>query len=232
MQIEALKECGVRNIEIDFSYFLKADLDGFDNIIVNSGKTKKVTADKYYSTIKEYSSSYKFSVLQYDVQHVALNLSYYNMGIDMNIPNLVPIIHDNYSIGMTYLSPMLKSDIVALGRGVGNLEEDELLKKLPSKNKYHGIAKTRWFGKVHSVDTTSWLSLLRTGKTYIQTPKGKKEIKKESGEMLDAIMDNYEYISKCGVTINNTTKDKLKTPIALYYMPLLESMGYFDKNFR
>lgn len=202
------------------------------NVMINSGKNKHFTADEYYSTILEWQESFNFIPLQYDGKDIRMNLSYYHMGVSMGVKNLIPIVTGDYKAGMNYLTPQLKSDMVALGKGIGNVEEDDDIKKLP-RLKYHGLGKFRWLGKVHSVDTPTWLSLLKNNKTYVMTHNDKIETSIGQPEFNSAIIDNQEYIRRCriGSLPEPDTLDKLKLPIALYYMPLCSKLGILEKNF-
>lgn len=234
-QAEALYECGVRNVCFDLNFFKRSKLHPMVefNVLINSGKNKHFTADEYYGTILEWQESFNFTPLQYDGDDIKMNLSYYNMGVSMGVKNLIPIITGDYKVGMNYLTPQLKSDVVALGKGLGNTEEDDDLKKLP-RVKYHGLGKFRWLDKkVHSVDTPTWLSLLKNNKTYSLSYNDKIEVQYGTPEFIRACNSNLEYLNRCEVSVihSHTSKDKLKLPIALYYMPLCEKLGIYEKNF-
>lgn len=231
-QAEALYECGVRNVCLDLSFFKKSKMHPMMefNVMINAGKNKHFDAEQYYRTIREWRESFNFTVLQYDSKDIRLNTSYYHMGSD--ISGLIPIIHGDYRVGMNYYTPMLKTDYIALGNGKGKLEEDDEIKKLPNKFKYHGLGKFRWLGKTHSVDTPTWLSLLKNNKTYVMIGNQKVEVQYEDHNFHQAIRDNISYVNRCEIPVRPFgTKEKLKAPIALYYMPLCESLGIFEKNF-
>jgi hypothetical protein len=128
---------------------------------------------------------------------------------------------------------MLKTSYIALGKGLGNTEEDDLVRKLPKDYKYHGLGKFRWLGKVHSVDTPTWLSLLRNNKTYVMIGNDRIETTIGEPNYHRARLVNSDFEATCGIRNSAVpdTKDKLKIPIALYYMPLCKSLGIYEKNF-
>jgi len=156
-----------------------------------------------------------------------------------------PILTSNY---LQHLSQIKLTDFdrtILLGKMTGNIEEDEQVRKLPGGHKYHGLAKGRWLkglamaqNKIQSVNSSTWLSGVRGRKTDVFNglsillgDKGKADI-----TILERVLSNHkDELEQCQIykseVLSGQYSALLKLPIALYYIPMLSSLGVSSQNF-
>lgn len=209
----------------------------FEKIIINPGQGVQV--DDYYRFLIEKKDAYDIAV-QYDVPgDMFMNKKLYEKAINEKVPNVIPVLHVNYLQAITGLG-LNEDDMVALGKMRGNIEEDEQIKRLSPRFKYHGLAKGRLIRNrmLSSIDSSMWLSGARGRKT--QTLSGVTlffGIKGRQGvSALTQACNNYkEELNICKIRtediMHGTYHAILKAPIAFYYRPLLKSINSFDDNF-
>jgi len=237
-QVNALLECGVKNILISYQYNKGHILelkDKFRGIGVIAGKIENV--DKYYRWVQDHKWDEIDFFTQYDVPNdMEQTIKYYLKGEDIGI---TPILTVNYLQHLSRLK-LEEGRTVVLGKMGGNIEEDEQLRKLPSDYNFHGLAKGRWIKSMNikSVNSSTWLSGVRNRKTDVYGlpsiefgEKGKHDIAGRE----HAIGKYSGFLQKCGVEEESVRLGEysalLKAPIALYYKPMLSALGFSSENF-
>jgi len=241
-QARALRECGVKNVMISYQYCHEAFDDYvamFDGIGVISGKIDNV--DKYYDWARLNRGLTNF-IAQYDVpMSIALTLKYYLKALRDKI-SVSPILTSNYLQHLSQISLTDFDRTILLGKMTGNIEEDEQVRKLPSGHKYHGLAKGRWVRNniinIKSVNSSTWLSGVRGRKTDVYNfysillgNKGKGDI-----AILERTLEFHkDELEQCKIHKDEVLAGEysalLKLPIALYYIPMLASLGAASQNF-
>lgn len=239
-QARALKECGVKNVLLSYKYCKEAFdiyLSMFEGIGVIPGKIDNV--DKYYDWAK-LNLSVDF-ITQYDMPlDMEKTIKYYEKAGGIGV---VPVLTENY---LQHLGRLKTVDgPVVLGKMRGNIEEDEQLRKLPTNMHYHGLAKGRWVkdmnklqNKIISVNSSTWLSGVVGRKTDVykdtQVLLGNKG--RSESATLQRILEKYKYsIEECSISQEKVLEGKyselLKLPLALYYRPMLQALGFSSENF-
>jgi len=243
-QARALKECGVKNVMISYQYCHESFDDYaamFDGIGVISGKIDNV--DTYYGWARLNRGLTDF-IAQYDVpMSISLTLKYYLKALRDKI-SVSPILTSNYLQHLSQISLTDFDRTILLGKMTGNIEEDEQVRKLPGGHKYHGLAKGRWVTNplinIKGVNSSTWLSGVRGRKTEVWQGmigslllgnKGKGDI-----AILERVLDNHkDELEQCQIhksaVLSGQYSALLKLPIALYYIPMLSSLGVASQNF-
>jgi len=244
-QARALRDCGVKNVMISYQYCHEAFDDYasmFDGIGVISGKIDNV--DTYYDWARLNRGLTDF-IAQYDIpMDIRLTMKYYEKALKSRI-SVSPILTSNY---LQHLSQIKLTDFdrtILLGKMTGNIEEDEQVRKLPSGHNYHGLAKGRWVTNplinIISVNSSTWLSGVRGRKTDVwdyhigSVLLGKKG--KGDRAILERVLDNHkDELEQCQIhkaeVMAGEYSALLKLPIALYYIPMLSSLGAASQNFQ
>ena len=241
-QARALKECRVKNVMLSYQYCHEAFDDYaamFDGIGVISGKIDNV--DPYYNWARLNRGLTDF-IAQYDVpMNISLTMKYYEKTLKDRI-SVSPILTSNY---LQHLSQIKLTDFdrtILLGKMTGNIEEDEQVRKLPGGHKYHGLAKGRWVTSllinITGVNSSTWLSGVRGRKTDVW--KGPSILLGDKGKgdraILERILDIHkDELEQCQIhkseVLSGQYSALLKLPIALYYIPMLSSLGFASQNF-
>ena len=236
-QARALRECGVKNVLLSYKY-CKGAFDiykgMFEGVGVIPGKLDNV--DDYYNWVKLNMKQCDF-ITQYDVpMNMDLTLKYFEKGIDTGIS---PVLTVNY---MQHLGLLNIHDgrTIVLGKMGGNIEEDEQVRRLPTQHNYHGLAKGRWKDKpnITSINSSTWLSGVVGRKSDVykgtQILLGNKG-RSESATLQRILQQNKDNIEECSISPSQVMVGKyselLKLPIALYYKPMLASLGASSQNF-
>lgn len=234
-QARALKECGVRNVMLSYQYCRESfnDYVGmFTRIGVISGKIDNVNT--YYDWAKLNIKLCNF-IAQFDVpMNMEITIKYYEKcrGI------VSPVLTVNYAQHMSRLGNT-DNDIILLGKMTGNIEEDEQVRRL-QPHIYHGLAKGRWIknNQIDSTNSSTWLSGVRGRKTDVFKGQSLLLGHKGKGEtaILERVLDNHkDELEQCQIRKSTVLEGEysalLKLPIALYYIPMLSSLGAFSQNF-
>jgi len=236
-QAKALKDCGVKNILLSYQYCKEAFdmyVGMFEGIGVIPGKIDNV--DMYYKWVNLNKRLCDF-ITQYDVpMDMDLTLKYFTKGERYGIS---PVLTVNY---MQHLGLLNIHDgrTIVLGKMGGNIEEDEQVRRLPNQYDYHGLAKGRWKDKpnITSINSSTWLSGVvgRKSDVYKGTQillghKGRSEL----STLQRILQQNKDNIESCSISPSQVMEGKyselLKLPIALYYKPMLASLGASSQNF-
>jgi len=236
-QARALKECGVKNVLLSYQYCKEAFdvyVHLFDGIGVIPGKIDN--ADDYYRWAKLNIKLCDF-ITQYDLpMNMDITIKYYNKGKESGIS---PVLTVNY---MQHLGLLDIHDgrTIVLGKMGGNIEEDEQVRRLPTQHKFHGLAKGRWKDKpnIDSINSSTWLSGVVGRKSDVY--KGSQVLlghkgRSESATLQRILQQNKDNIQSCSISPSQVMEGKyselLKLPIALYYKPMLSSLGSSSQNF-
>lgn len=235
-QARALRDCGVMNVLLSYQYCHESfdDYVGmFDRVGVISGKIDNV--NKYYSWAKLNINLCQF-IAQYDIpMDMESTIRYFEKGRGI----VSPVLTVNFAQHMSRLGN-LDNDIVLLGKMTGNIEEDEQVRRLPP-HVYHGLAKGRWVrnSKIDSTNSSTWLSGVRGRKTDVYNFYSILLGNKGKGDraILERTLDTHkDELEKCQVQRSAVLEGEyaalLKLPIALYYIPMLASLGAASQNFR
>ncbi len=236
-QSSVLREAGVKNIFLNHKY-VHSNLDkiakGFEGVVISAGEY--VTASDYYSFIDKLPEHYL--KLQADNNDPATNYTLFNEG--KHIDNLIPVFHGNYSANLQVFKGVEGIHTIALGSMDGIIVEDEGLKRLPPKYKYHGLGKGRWWNnpRVDSVDSSTWLSGVRGRKTDVfrgpQITFGKKGLTNKSTvqSVLKQNAANLELVGvKAEEILEGDYNSLMKVTLAVYYIPMFKSLDIFKDNF-
>jgi len=244
-QARALRDCGVKNVMLSYQYCHESFDDYaamFEGIGIIPGKIDNV--DKYYSWAKLNRGLTDF-ISQYDIpMDITLTMKYYEKALKSRI-SVSPILTSNYLQHLSQISLTDFDRTILLGKMQGNIEEDEQVRKLPMGHKYHGLAKGRWVTNplinITSVNSSTWLSGVRGRKTDVwQGHIGSLLLgNKGKGDrsILERVLTNHkDEIEICQVQRTAVLAGEydalLKLPIALYYMPMLESLQSYSQNFQ
>lgn len=238
-QVKALKKAGVKNIMLTYKFVgerAKDYANGFENVMLGPGFDSD--KDKYH----EFLEDWEYDALQYD-DHLDPMKNYNNWkeGIDYK-ENIIPILHGNYLQALSLFKPNYKGDKYALGKAISRTKEDDQLRQLPQNFSYHGLAKGRWIknrtNMIDSVDSTTWTSGVKGRKTDVW--KGQSLLFGDKGKnnrsMIQlACQKNLIYLSKAGLDpkelLSGGIDSLTMAPLALYYMPMLYDLGYYQENF-
>ena len=230
-QANLLKEVGVKNIMISYKY-VKNPFPGFN--IMTSGKG--TDPFKYYDWISDNSEVIEHALQWDDPTNIENNKIWFEKGRQLGI---VPIIHKDWFQSISK-GDFTEGKVIALGSLAGKIEENESLRKLPTKYKYHGLGKGRWANvkSVQSVDSSTWLSGVRGRKTDVFQKEaltfGDKGRTDKTKVQL-AVEYHKSFVEKTGLDLKKLQAGEydqlMKATMALYYMPMFKSLGIYDDNF-
>lgn len=162
------------------------------------------------------------------------------MALDRGLDNIIPILHEDYLVHLNYLKPILKTNIIALGRGKDHETEDSDFERIDKSFQYHGLAKVRWLSRDKpptSVDSPTWLNPVRNGKIQLKLRDGYSEVHvSEHNTILDSVEENKDFVERCNCKLvelkfRQNHKLLLKLSLALHYMPLLKQLNMLEENF-
>jgi hypothetical protein len=231
-QADLLKSVGVKHIMISYRY-VKKPYEGFESIMATPGKG----ADpfQYYQWVEEQGKN--ITALQWDdPTNIENNKIWYDKGAHLGI---IPVIHGDWFRSIQR-GEFEEGKLIALGRLAGKIEEDETLKKLPTKYIYHGLGKGRWTKNksLQSVDSSTWLSGVRGRKTDVFQRESLTFGKKGQGDRgrIQIALDYHKaYAKKVGLDLKalqaGEYEQLMKATISLYYMPMFKSLGIYEDNF-
>ncbi len=238
-QAKILARCGVKNAFLNHKYVKKniAKMSVFfDKTLVSPSHVYNEA--EYYDWLEDTYPPHQLA-LQYDYDDPIVNMKSFKEGKEYK-ENLIPIFHGRYSENLTLFKPLLiDGNIIALGRMKGMIEEDEMLRRLPSNYDYHGLGKGRWANKnIHSVDSSTWLSGVRGRKTDVfkgqQITFGKKGLTNKSYVQM-ALTKYSNHVKTVGLkqeeVLEGDYNSLMKVTLAVYYMPMFESLGIYKDNF-
>lgn len=244
-QRDVLKECGVKNISVSYK-FVKKDYalyrEMFQSLIISPGVGKRnFTSTEYNEFLQSISPEESFNLaLQYDEPgETKRTMSYYHEALEQGLDYIVPILCEDYMVHLNYIKPILKSDILALGKGRDIESEDKDYEQIQGEYQIHGLSKARWLKfntPPASVDSTTWLNPVKNGKLMVYLKDGVSEISVRDIKVIqEAMEENKDFAEKCNLRISQlATKDHkafLKAGLALYYMPLFANLNMLSSNF-
>tara|TARA_R110002020_G_scaffold472968_1_gene701610 strand:- start:1506 stop:2270 length:765 start_codon:yes stop_codon:yes gene_type:complete len=242
--LEALRDCGVKNVMLSFRYSYANIVkfrDNFDSIFVVAGT--KSDPDKYHQWLKDKKEYYDYAT-QFDVfYNMKETMKYYNQEREMGIDWTLPVLQENYSNHLALLRPK-KDDYLCLGEVHGKLETEDQIRKLPRNVIYHGLAKGQFLEKrmFTSLDTSGWISAAMSKKCEIWNgsstysmmfgEKG-KGMKPQLQHSLEMYSDNLEKLNiKKQNILDNEYYSLLKITFPLLYYPMCKRMGIYEENFK
>lgn len=231
-QADLLREVGVKHIMISYKY-VKTPYEGFESIMATPGSN----ADpfKYYDWVKEQGDN--ITALQWDdPTNIENNKIWFDKASHLGV---IPVIHGDWFRSIQ--KGEFKDDqLIALGNLQGKIEEDETLKKLPTKYRYHGLGKGRWTknNNLTSVDSSTWLSGVRGRKTDVFQREslvfGKKG-QGDKGRIQIAVNYHKSFAKKVCLDVKELQAGEysqlMKASFALYYMPMFKSLDIYESNF-
>ena len=242
--LEALVECGVKNVMLSFKYSyanITKFKDKFDSIFVVAGTGTE--PDRYHELLIKHKELYDYAT-QFDVFYdMAETMKYYKKEREMGIDWTLPVLQENYLNHISMLRPESGS-YVCLGEIRGKLETEDQIRKLPANLNYHGLAKGKYISQTKmfkSIDTSAWISAAMSKKTEVWNNnststmlfgnKGKGMI-----PMLRHCCSIYKnYMDKINVTVDNVIDCEyyslLKIPFALLFMPMCKQFNILEENF-
>ena len=243
--LEALSECGVRNVMLSFRYSyanITKFRDKFDSIFVVAGVGTE--AERYHDLLKKHRENYDFAT-QFDVFYDMENtIKWYKKERETGIDWTLPVLQGNYLNHLSMLRPQSGS-YVCLGEIKGKLETEDQMRKLPANLKFHGLAKGKYIGrgnKFESIDTSAWISAAMSKKTEVWNNNSTSSIffgDKGKG-MIPIVRHNCEkykeYMEKIKIktddVINSEYYTLLKLPFAVLFMPMCKSYNIYEENFK
>lgn len=241
--LEALQECGVKNVMLSFRYSyanISKFRDKFDSIFIVAGT--KSDPDKYHEFLKKKKELYDYAT-QFDVfYNMKDTMSYLNKEREMGIDWTLPVLQENYLNHLSVLRPK-KDDYVCLGEVHGKLETEDQIRKLPRNVKYHGLAKGKYLEKrlFDSLDTSGWISAAMSKKCEIWNGSstysmffGKKGrgMKPQLQHSLEMYSDNLEKLNiKKSDVLEDEYYSLLKISFPLLYIPMCKRLGIYEENF-
>lgn len=240
-QANILEQSGIKNVAVSYKFVKKNIKDfrkRFSGVILNTGSgARKFEAEEYYDFVKENKDNYNMA-LQYDEPgEIRRTMSYYHMALERDI-NVVPILHEDYEVALNFLRPILKSQTIALGKGLDIDSENKCFEALDKQYQYHGLSKARWLKHEKppvSVDSTTWLNPVRNGKLQLRTNDGYEEVHvTDYGKIQDSMDLCKDYVKKCNLSFLEIKFGRheglLKASLALHYLPMFDEMKIYDKN--
>lgn len=243
VQRDILHECGVKNVSVNYKTVKKEQqlfANIFDNIILHSGSgAKNFTSEEYNDFIKQNLDIFK-TYIQYDEPgETKRTMSYYHQALEQGLENIIPILCEDYLVHLNYLKPILKSNIIALGKGRDIDSEDKDYEQLIGGYTIHGLSKARWLNfntPPASVDSTTWLNGVKNGKLQVKLKDGFTEISIRDIRVIgEAMEENKDFVDRCNLKISQlAAKDHkafLKASLCLNYMPHLKDLEMFEENF-
>lgn len=243
--LEALSQCGVRNVMLSFKYSyanIKKFRDKFDSIFVVAGTGTE--PDRYHDLLIKHKENYDYAT-QFDVfYNMEETMKHLKKEREMGIDWTLPVLQGNYLNHISHLRPTPNS-YVCLGEIRGKLETEDQMRKIPSNLKYHGLAKGKYITKNRmfaSLDTSAWISAAMSKKTEVWNNNSTSSIffgDKGRGmiPMLRHSCSIYkDYMDKVDIKVDDMINSEyytlLKTPFALLFMPMCKSLGIYDINFK
>ena len=242
--LEALSECGVRNVMLSFKYSyanITKFRDKFDSIFVVAGTGTE--PDRYHDLLIKHKENYDYAT-QFDVfYNMEETMKHLKKEREMGIDWTLPVLQGNYLNHLSMLRPN-KDDYLCLGEIHGKLETEDQMRKLPPL-KYNGLAKGKYISKsrmFESLDTSAWISGAMSKKTEVWNAgsttsmmfgdKGKSMIPmlRHSCEV------HKEHLEKIKVkaedVINAEYYSLLRAPLALLFMPMCKHLNIYEQNFK
>mgnify|MGYP001572725452 FL=1 len=241
--LEALHECGVKNVMLSFRYsYANIDKfrDMFDSIFIVAGT--KSDPDKYHEFLKKKKELYDYAT-QFDVfYNMKETMAYLNKERDIGIDWTLPVLQENYLNHLSLLRPK-KDDYVCLGEVHGKLETEDQIRKLPRNVRYHGLAKGKYLEKrlFDSLDTSGWISAAMSKKCEVWNgsstysmffgEKG-KNMKPQLQHALEMYSDNLEKVNiQKSDVLENEYYSLLKISFPILYIPMCKRLGIYEENF-
>jgi len=233
-QADLLREVGVKNIMISYKY-VKKPYEGFESIMVTPGTG--TDPFKYYAWIEENRDSVEHVLQWDDPTNIENNKIWYDKASHLTI---IPVIHKDWYLSISR-GEFPEGKLIALGKLIGKIEEDDILRKLSTKYKYHGLGKGRWVKSklIQSVDSSTWLSGVRGRKTDVFQKEaltfGDKG-RSDTTKVQLAVGYHKAFVEKVGLDLKSLQRGEytslMKATLALYYMPMFKFIGCYDDNFR
>jgi len=241
--LEALSECGVKNVMLSFRYSYANIVkfhDKFDSIFVVAGT--KSDHMKYIQFLKDKKEYYDYAA-QYDKFYdMKETNSYLKIERDNGIDWTLPVLQENYLNHIGTIRPE-KGDYLCVGEVHGKLETEDQIRKLPRHVKYHGLAKGQYLEKrlFDSIDTSGWISAAMSKKCEIWNgtstysmmfgEKG-RGMKPQLQHSMEMYKDNMEKLGiKKEDVLDNEYYSLLKITFPLLYIPMCKRMGIYEENF-
>lgn len=241
-QTKVLYSCGVKNILLTYKYSNKniSEYRDFENIMVTHGGTEEV--DRYVLWLKDNKEYYDMAT-QYDFpMNIEKSITEFKEEKELGIDTM-PVLTGNYLQHLQKLQPVLDETniYICIGKMNGKLEEDTYMPKLPTKYKYHGLAKGRWMTKnslMTSIDSSNWVSATLGRKAQVYK-LGEVKFGMKGKADIPLIRKAYGMYKKYCEMVNMSESDivqgkymaLLKASLAFYYMPILDEFGYLKDNF-
>jgi hypothetical protein len=241
--LEALSECGVKNVMLSFRYSYANIVkfhDKFDSIFVVAGT--KSDHMKYIQFLKDKREYYDYAA-QYDKFYdMKETNSYLKIERDNGIDWTLPVLQENYLNHIGVIRPE-RDDYLCVGEVHGKLETEDQIRKLPRHVKYHGLAKGQFLEKrlFDSIDTSGWISAAMSKKCEVWSgsstysmmfgEKG-RGMKPQLQHSMEMYKDNMEKLGiKKEDVLDNEYYSLLKITFPLLYIPMCKRMGIYEQNF-
>ena len=204
----------------------------------------KTEPDRYHELLKKHKESYDYAT-QFDVfYNMDETLKHLKNERDMGIDWTLPVLQENYLHHLARLQPEPDS-YLCLGEVRGRADTEDQIRKLPSNQKFHGLAKGRYMSLVNpnffSLDTSGWISAAMAKKCEVWNNRSTNfmffgEKGKSMIPMLNHACEVHkEYLDIVGLKkqdlIDGNYYALLKAPFALLYLPMCKQLGILEQNF-
>jgi len=238
--LEALQSCGVKNVLVShkYSHNLKQFYECFEKIFLIAGVNGE--PEKYHQFLKDNRNLYTYAAQFFVNNNMFDTINMFNKEKQMGL-DTVPVLQQDFIKHLSQLNLPSGSN-VCVGKMSGRLDMEEAIRRLPLNMNYHGLGKGKYINKktFESIDTSLWISAALAKKFDVWTGNSSIQIKINPNSMNNPILKHYcekykDNLDKIGINyqgvLDNHYYTMLKLPIAVYYMPLCESLNSYRDNF-
>lgn len=238
--LEALQSCGVKNVLVShkYSHNLNQFYECFEKIFLIAGVNGE--PEKYHQFLKDNRNLYTHAAQFFVNNNMFDTINMFNKEKQMGL-DTIPVLQQDFIKHLSQLNLPSGSN-VCVGKMSGRLDMEEAIRRLPLNMNYHGLGKGKYINKktFESIDTSLWISAALAKKFDVWTGNSSIQIKINPNSINNPILKHYcekykDNLDKIGINyqgvLDNHYYTMLKLPIAVYYMPLCESLNSYTDNF-